>query len=952
MPPAKFVTTYTVLNNSDQPIPVGTAYIAGQAFRRGDLPLGTHPVFRDPSTHAPLVQQLDEIATYRENGDDGSIRHLAFSVQLPAIPAHGTYTMEIVKQAGSYALPPSKQSLARLCAAHDLKLDLTDVRNQSGTPRGTGHMVSRVCDNINNIGRDAPRHVAQGPVRDTYIVRGPPMYTGGAKDPLIYVEWTLDLTTASDQTSLGSVRHVAFVMNPWMNVSDPQVVSYRPQLLDGASNLLDWSWYDATIAAGTNPILTNGSPSSPCGNASLGMNGEWTIPGSMGANAWYHSMAVLYHTDGTPPAGMVNDRIYFVSAVGSQYTNADPNSGKHVHLGRVPTICTSAVPEIVPTNQGAGDQKFAFRIWHSKWNGWYTWAQDAKENWTNGTARTVSSLYPAFTTAEKRYWEETGSILPFKANPTTDFTFNYLDYNLPYYSPLGIQNMGGGTSGGERAQLGTQSDWMARAFVTERPAEWDLARLAASAMGSEPYGVLRDEITGRIPIYNNGPPAANHGGGGVYKEGNTTFPNHPGTIDIFGGTNMDGLTVPLQATPEPGYFNYSSGYFTQDGNDHVASFTNGWYQIHGGRAALDAVYTVADRSVPAVSTDDLIAFHQTSTINGVRFYGLHNSCCQIRGAFWAHRDKTIGAAYGADANVERQYFNDMLVENYWHWRAVEGYVGGNFNSVFTTPYYEVNPSTFKNVYGHITMVQSYTLLRDPLSAYFIPRFVQEHLTRCSDTVPGSYSSYYCGGFNWIGNIADASHVKDDAVVAPYSPGAGKYFVNDASEYGEATDYWCVNTSAPDILVPQGGPRALVSNGDKVKNPQSLVPEAVLGDPPDQLSDRVFWYTVSGVVKDASGSAVSFKITDPTTGVPFSGYTRNGVATASCFYLKLRPTDPADSRPNGVFSTYSDYSFAAIKMLLTLGHEEIRPAYDRMVARGLIDRPGTPKLTFDENIRVH
>jgi hypothetical protein len=108
------LTTYTVKETSGKDQPAGTVYIAGQAFRRGDLPPGTYPVFRDPKTKIPFpVQQLDEIATRRENGDDGSIRHLVFSVQLPAIPANGTYTMEIVRQTGTYSAT-AKQSLAAL----------------------------------------------------------------------------------------------------------------------------------------------------------------------------------------------------------------------------------------------------------------------------------------------------------------------------------------------------------------------------------------------------------------------------------------------------------------------------------------------------------------------------------------------------------------------------------------------------------------------------------------------------------------------------------------------------------------------------------------------------------------------------------------------------------------------------------------------------------------------
>ena len=256
------LSTYTIRETSGKNQPAGTVYIAGQAFRRGDLPLGTYPVFRDANTHAPLIQQLDEVATRRENGDDGSIRHLVFSVQLPAIPANGTYTMEIVKQTGTYAAN-GKQNLSALVGAHDLKLNLTDVRNQDGSVRGSGSLTFDINEAASNTGRDAPRRCGAGPVRDCWIVVGPPIdNVTHQPDPLLYVTCYLDLTTdPTDQASLGPVRHVCRVDNAWMNVkagskgnsgnpgpagfaNDPQAISYRPQLLDGSTNLLDWSWYD------------------------------------------------------------------------------------------------------------------------------------------------------------------------------------------------------------------------------------------------------------------------------------------------------------------------------------------------------------------------------------------------------------------------------------------------------------------------------------------------------------------------------------------------------------------------------------------------------------------------------------------------------------------------------------------------------------------------------------
>jgi hypothetical protein len=331
------LTTYTVQETSGKSQPAGTPYIAGQSFRRGDLPPGTYPVFRDAKTHAPLVQQLDEIATRRENGDDGSIRHLVFSVQLPAIPANGTYTMEIVRQPGTYAAS-AKQSLAALAKAHDLKLHLTDVRNQDGTLRGSGSLTFDVNSAALNSGRDAPWFCGAGPVRDCWIVVGPPIDdTTHQPDPLLYVACYLDLTTsAGDQTSLGPVRHVCKVHNSWQNVAadstgnagnpgpagfanDPQAISYRPQLLDGNQNLLDWSWLDATVNSSAKPITTGGDNNTGCVSQTLRTNGNWNIPTSTGRNTWYFGMPVFYHTSGTPPTGMINNKLYFVMPVGLGY---------------------------------------------------------------------------------------------------------------------------------------------------------------------------------------------------------------------------------------------------------------------------------------------------------------------------------------------------------------------------------------------------------------------------------------------------------------------------------------------------------------------------------------------------------------------------------------------------------------------------------------------------------
>ena len=170
------VTTFTFENNSGGTLAAGTPVQMGQAFRYGDIPSGYHPVIRDAVTHVALAhQQFDEIDTWRENGGNGSWRHAVWIIDLPSDLANGaTYQVEFVPTSGSYSQSPVL-ALSALCSGvntHDLKVHLTDLRNQDDTVRGTGEATFRLCDNIANIGRDAPRTLDQGSVRSTFKVVG------------------------------------------------------------------------------------------------------------------------------------------------------------------------------------------------------------------------------------------------------------------------------------------------------------------------------------------------------------------------------------------------------------------------------------------------------------------------------------------------------------------------------------------------------------------------------------------------------------------------------------------------------------------------------------------------------------------------------------------------------------------------------------------------------------
>ncbi len=136
------LTTFTFVNNTGNTLPAGSPISFGQAFRYGDIMPGTYPLIRDAATHVALPgQQWDEISTWRENGGNGSWRHAVWAAWLPNSLANGaTYQVEFVPTAGTYS-QSSHQALSALCsgpAAHDLKIHLTDVRNQNDTVRDFG----------------------------------------------------------------------------------------------------------------------------------------------------------------------------------------------------------------------------------------------------------------------------------------------------------------------------------------------------------------------------------------------------------------------------------------------------------------------------------------------------------------------------------------------------------------------------------------------------------------------------------------------------------------------------------------------------------------------------------------------------------------------------------------------------------------------------------------------
>src|SRR5438874_1510674 len=593
------LTTFTFVNNTGNTLPAGSPVSFGQAFRYGDILPGTYPLIRDAATHVALPgQQWDEISTWRENGGDGSWRHAVWAAWLPnALGPGATYQIEFIAAAGAYS-QSSHQALSALCsgpAAHDLKIHLTDVRNQNDTVRDAGDATFRLCDNIANVGRDAPRHLRAGNVYDEYEIRGMPVYTSGHRDPLLYAQCNVDIfTKASDGASAGDVRWVCHVHNAWMNVAagstgnagnpgpagfanDPQAVSYRPEVDDGASVVLDWSGLDATIASASNPVEPNNA--GHCDSAGFG--GAWCmkVAGSLGNNAWYFGQATraFCPPPNVCPAGLQDGQLYYVypsSVVGAR----DVTQTQYVAFSYIPKA-DSGYTAMTSGSQGSGTTSFSARVQHYHWETWQTLDWSGQDNWSpfGTTTRVTRKVYPAFTAAEKLYWQETGIIIPLNLSQPSGGIGPSAAFGAgTNFEPFGRLNVIGFQGTGTRPDLGIANEFANQAFITGTEQAWDYAR--EFTLGSSMHGVnmMLNEATGRIPVLNNGPPVGpgGNGNGGSYAALDAPMPQ----VTLLAGGNatlgsgINGVAGTPTNQPNPSYditggtFNYGT-YLS-----HIPSF--------------------------------------------------------------------------------------------------------------------------------------------------------------------------------------------------------------------------------------------------------------------------------------------------------------------------------------------------------------------------------------------
>ena len=289
---ATFITTATFQNITGEPgLPSAQAVAnwplqRGQAFKYGEVPSSSHVEIRMASgstcNGTLLDYQWDDISTRVENGMDGSWRHAVFTVRLPSVTSGSYVSLAFCKVAGTYSPGTSTISLADICSAHPLALDLNDIRNQDDSVRGTGSATWSLCSYVSTTGRNAPLQYANGQIRRGWLVRGEPVYaTTSAKDPLLYVMAYVDAySVPGSPNTIDRVKHVVRVANAWMQVasgtaglagsttcngstcpvgftSDPQMVSYTPVFRDGATTLVDYDGiFGITVDANTPNTVT------------------------------------------------------------------------------------------------------------------------------------------------------------------------------------------------------------------------------------------------------------------------------------------------------------------------------------------------------------------------------------------------------------------------------------------------------------------------------------------------------------------------------------------------------------------------------------------------------------------------------------------------------------------------------------------------------------------------
>lgn len=762
---------------------------------------------------------------------------------------------------------------------------------------------------------------------------------------MLYVNCVFDLfTDAADGISLKDIRHVCTTHNSWENVAagstgnagnpgpagfanDPQAISYQPQILDGSTNILDWTGRNQTVNSANIPIQATGCPDTFQGPVSL------AVPGSTGNNTWWAGMPVRVSTTGTATGGLTAGQLYWVYNCGSVGTGGVNTSTVALMTTPMPGASGNGALKV---SQGSGTTTFTNVFWHPKFESWYDLDTTTDENWaTRGsTARFTRRIYPALTNAEKTYWEETGLVIPmYLGQPTPTVGINYNQELTPLYNPFSKGIIWGTSGTGARPDIGPITEFSAQAFVNGTENNYYLSRLYTTGALVHGMSTLLDEATGRIPVLNNGPPTGpgGNGVGGSYGSGTNSAMalGSPQTKTSWNrGSPPQGFAPPLQGVPN-NLVDWSLGVVQGTTLDHIPNFVSLNYLIFGERIFLDATYFDAERDLMQREIGPGDGWRD-DVRGGNHYWGLTLVCCESRGSAWALRDQTFAAALGGDGNIERSYFADQITENlnyYPQWLAYkEGPGVTNIETSILPPNFVGSWSAVDTFIGNYMFLAAYdmqTFLHAPVLSLWITPFQRFYEGACGEQLAGHLSAYYCIDYSY----SPAIHNGDGP---GYGGGSIGSYINgtDASDFGNFAPYTSI--LAGGLL--QQGPYYTLTTGDTVKNINRWWNNGGTGLDVDELIGTN-WYTVIGPIDNTAGTyhiqcppSHPVTTTCPTPGAAFTGFTRNGKPitafpdTGNAIIYRINPVTGYNPSTGYADPNYISYAGEVMNGLTILGRD--------------------------------
>lgn len=698
--------TQTIANTSASPIgPM--PYTGGMGFARGDIPsclTGNYPIIKDHLGNT-LVSQLDDVSKW----DDGSCRHVAYSVFMPPMAAGGTEQLQFVGKSGAYTAGTDQRSTADI-TAHNYQMQFTETRpcafvfptcqfetNIFGSGAFTASLNTMISDGIIEV-------VATGPVRKSLVIHGAALDTapkvttlgatitntvtgsilvgstvgfpatgtfiakiGGESVLAKTVDGThINITqrggVGSTPASHNSGVNITLVGHFWLrwyvdlysspgNSANLYGISHMPMIMLPWMNIVgpDGLMYKAALKDGNTTVRdwteTFTVAQSTAVNITTGVI-------DFGSNDLQRSECVKLSSTGTLPAPLVAERPYWVMPV----TRTDTFQSTTYKLADHATAATGfPIPTVTLTSTGTGNMTISRVMCHAYREAWYSTADDAANpNWTV----TRPPLKPKLTIPERTYFEVAGLMPPYDLQTVTasDFIWDLNNNNYPdskiYRPGVAIATTNAIGAGGAPNQVGPLAAWDAVDWYQQSVGSWNVAQSAGLGFMHIPWQALLNEQTGRMPVFNNGPDDT----GVQYAGLGSFFPD----VDMY-NVFANGLTLP------PGNLNNNAlekGVFRQGpGNgpsDHKAFAPYYEWLLTGYRPYLDALRLGANAGIVTVSRGNGGLGNRGARINNtgrawsVKFFG-----SDARSAGGTIKQLAGATAMGAPS-VEMTYLDDVL----------------------------------------------------------------------------------------------------------------------------------------------------------------------------------------------------------------------------------------------------------------------------------------------------